>query len=196
MPRTRTWTSRGCRRGTTASCGTPEARGRPPWGRGDPRCGTGDTVGAKTMRGRRSLVSLMGKVDVGASNASAAASRAGLRATDGNQTPSRKNPRRHLREAPETADDVAEGCRKAAPRGTNSFDTSPGQCRASSRGSRRRSRARAARTRPSDPRKKPVARHRPMFAVSGRCRAETPEMGFGEQHRTRGCAEDVPCEEA
>ena len=46
------------------------------------------------MRGRQSLVSLMGKVDVGASNASAAASRAGLRATDGNQTPSRKNPRR------------------------------------------------------------------------------------------------------
>ena len=49
------------------------------------------------MQGRRSLVSLMGKVDVGASNASAAASRAGLRATDGNQAPSRKNPRRHLR---------------------------------------------------------------------------------------------------
>ena len=63
-------------------------------------------------------------------------------------------------------------------------------------GSRRRSRARAARIRPSDPRKKPVARHRPMFAVSGRCRPETPEMGFGEQRRTRGCAEDVPCEEA
>lgn len=138
----------------------------------------------------------MGKVDVGASNASAAASRAGRRATDGIHSPPRKNPRRHLRDAPETADGVAEGCREAAPRRTNAFGTPPGRCRATSRGSRRRSRARAARVRPSDPRKKPVARHRPMFAVSGRCRPETREMGFGEQRRTRGCAEDVPCEEA
>ena len=168
----------------------PEARGRPPWGRGDPRCGTGDTVGAKTMQGRRSLVSLMGKVDVGASNASAAASRAGLRATDGNQTPSRKNPRRHLREAPETADDVAEGCRKAAPRRTNSFNTSPGQCRRH-RGAHDVARASAAVLAVGRP-----SRTSTVFAVSGRCRAETPEMGFGEQHRTRGCAEDVPGEEA
>ena len=138
----------------------------------------------------------MGKVDVGASNASAAASRAGRRATDGIHSPPRKNPRRHLRDAPETADGVAEGCREAAPRRTNAFGTPPGRCRATSRGSRRHSRARAARVRPSDPRKKPVARHRPMFAVSGRCRPETREMGFGEQRRTRGCAEDVPCEEA
>jgi hypothetical protein len=138
----------------------------------------------------------MGNVDVGASNASASASRAGRRATDGNHSPPRKNPRRHLRDAPETADGVAEGCREAAPRRTNAFGTPSGRCRATSRGSRRRARARAAGVRPSDPRKKPVARHRPMFAVSGRCRPETPEMGFGEQRRTRGCAEDVPCEEA
>ena len=88
------------------------------------------------MRGRQSLVSLMGKVDVGASNASAAASRAGRRATDGNHTPPRKNPRRHLRDAPETADDVAEGCREAAPRRTNAFGTPPGRCRATSREAR------------------------------------------------------------
>jgi hypothetical protein len=60
--RTRTWTSRGCRPGTTASCGTPAGKGPHRWGRDDPRCGTGDTARPKEGRRRRGqLVSGVGR---------------------------------------------------------------------------------------------------------------------------------------
>lgn len=60
--RTRTWTSRGCRPGTTASCGTPAGKGPHRWGRDDPRCGTGDTARPKEGRGERGqLVSGVGR---------------------------------------------------------------------------------------------------------------------------------------
>ena len=49
--RTRTWTSRGCRRGTRASCGRFGAPAGPRSARGGRRCGIGGTVGAK--RGMR-----------------------------------------------------------------------------------------------------------------------------------------------
>jgi hypothetical protein len=49
--RTRTWTSRGCRRGTRASCGRFGAPAGPRSARGGRRCGIGGTVGSK--RGMR-----------------------------------------------------------------------------------------------------------------------------------------------